>query len=172
MRIYRAKVPVIAADVIKTLRQDGDVDITDAKAPEAEKDLVAILELYLKKDYELQEKAKDLVDLRGLTHSDLGRTRRELNERYNHPAGDEAISWLAGQFVEAFMASQHIEEVFADDMVMRRKVKEIFKRHMVDEAALDREVRERMKNLTEGTNAWTIQYQKIMREVRRKYGLS
>lgn len=172
MRIYRSQVPRIAADVIQSLRKDGDLEIQDANAPEAEKDLVAILEQYLKKDYELLEEAKDLVDLRGLTHGDLGKIKRELYERYQHPVGDEAMRWLAGQFLECFMASRYIDEVFTEDIILKRKVLEIFKRHMVDEGLLDREVRERLKNLEEGTNAWGIQYQKVMREIRRKHGLS
>jgi len=171
MRLYRAQVPRIAHDIIQTLRQDGDIEVEDANIQEAVKDAIAIMEEYLKKDFEILEQAKNLVDTRGLTHSDLGRIKRELYERHSHPTGEQGIRFIVGQIVESFMISRHVDEVFTDDLVLRRKLFELFKRHMVDEDQMDQEVRDRLKNLQEGTSAWQIQYQKIMREVRRKHGL-
>lgn len=172
MRIYRSQVPKIATDVIQTLLKDELLEIEDENVAEAERDLAAILDLYLKRDQQFLEQAKDIVDRRNMTHSDLGRVKREIYERNEHPVGEEAIKWLTNQFVECFMQSRHVEEVFAEDEVLRKKVQDVFKRNLIDEGMLDKEVRERMKNLQEGTNAWTIQYQKIMREIRRKHGLS
>lgn len=172
MRIYRSQVPKISSEVLQTLLKEELVEIDDQNMGEAERDLAAILELYLKRDQQFLEQAKDIVDQRNMTHSDLGRVKREIYERNQHPVGDEALKWLTNQFVECFMASRHVEEVFASDEVLRKKIMEVFKRNLIDESVLDKEVRERMKNLQEGTNAWNIQYQKIMREIRRKHGLS
>lgn len=172
MRIYRSQVPRIAQDIINSLRQNQDLELSDENVPEAEKDIAAILELYLKNDYRILEEAKDIVERRGMTHSDLGRVKRELFEKYQHPSGDEAVRWLSGQICECFMASRFIDEVFTDDQILKRKVLDLLRKHIIDESVLDREVRERLKNLQEGTNAWTIQYQKTMREIRRKHGLA
>jgi len=49
--------------------------------------------------------------------------------------GEEGLSWISNQMLEAFMSSRHVDEVFADDVIMRRKIKEICKKHMqIDEA--------------------------------------
>ncbi len=171
MRIYRAQIPRIAADIISTLRKDGDIEVDDKNVSEAEQDIAAILEQYRKTEYKITERAKDLLESRGLTHADLGRVKRELCARYQHPTGDEALTWIIGQIIEGFMISRCVDEVYADDNVLRRKIKAVMSRHLVDEAQLDAEVRARIKNLQEGTPAWHSQYQKVMKEVRRKHGL-
>ncbi len=171
MRIYRAQIPRIATDIIATLRKDNDIEVSDANVGEAELDIAAILEQYRKTELRITDKAKDLLESRGLTHADLGRVRRELCERYQHPTGDDGIAWVIGQIVECFMLSRFVDEVYSDDNVLRKKVKTVLTRHLVDDAKLDAEVRSRIKNLQEGTSAWHIQYQKVMQEVRRKHGL-
>lgn len=172
MRLYRSQIPRIASAIIQGLRSGNDIEVDDASVPEAEMDIVAIMEQYLKTEYRIVEQAKDLVESRGLTHSDLGRVKRELCERYQHPLGDDGIRWVVGQIIEGFMISRYIVEVYAEDQVLRRKIMAILKQHVVDDTTLDQEVRARLKNLQEGTPAWHIQYQKTMREVRRKHGLS
>ena len=69
------------------------------------------------------------------------------------------------------MQSQHVDEVYADDAVLRKKVKEILRKHMAIDEELDQEVRRRIKNLEEGTQAWELEYQKAMEQIRRKHGL-
>jgi hypothetical protein len=41
---------------------------------------------------------------------------------------------------------------------------------MVDEA-IDQEVRDRIKNLEEGSQAWDLEYQKVLEQVKGKHGL-
>ncbi len=171
MRLYRAQIPRIAADIIKTLRVDNDIEVSEPNVSEAELDVVAILDQYRKTELRITDQAKDLLESRGLGHGDLGRVKRELCERYQHPTGDDALPWIIGQIIECFMMSRFVDEVYADDNTLRRKIKAVLTRHLVDDAKLDAEVRARIKNLQEGTSAWHIQYQKVMQEVRRKHGL-
>ena len=171
MRLYRSLIPQIAKEIIQQLRKDGDIEVTDSNVVEAEKDIVAIMEQYLKTERHIIEQAKDLIETRGLTHSDLGRIKRELSERYQHPLGEEGHRWIIGQTIEGFMISRYVDEVYAEDHVLRRKITAVMQKLLVDESTLDDEVRARMKNLHEGTSGWNIQYQKIMREVKRKHGL-
>jgi len=49
------------------------------------------------------------------------------------------------------MSSRHVDEVFAEDVILRRKIKDICKKHMQLDEAIDQEVRDRIKNLDEGT---------------------
>jgi hypothetical protein len=171
MHIYRSQVPRIASDTIASLRKDHDIEVDDESVADAEKDLVAILEEYLRKDAQITEQAKDLADSRRLNSGGIGRIKKELQEQYEHPTGDDAVRFLVGQFAECFMQSNHVSEVFSDDVMLRRKINEVFKRHMINDDVLDQEVRGRIKNLQEGTDAWSIQYQKVMREVRKKHGI-
>ena len=49
MKLYRVKIPVIAKAVIGDLAQSGMIDVDKDKRPEAELDLVAIMEEYLRR---------------------------------------------------------------------------------------------------------------------------
>ena len=73
--------------------------------------------------------------------------------------------------LEAFMASRHVEEVFAEDAILRRKIKDICKKHMMVDEAIDQEVRDRIKNLEEGTQAWEVEYNKVLEQVKGKHGI-
>ena len=70
------------------------------------------------------------------------------------------------------MHSPHVAEVFADDATLRRRMREVLKKHMSVDEELDAELRLRIKNLQEGTNAWETEYAKAMDQIKRKHGLS
>jgi hypothetical protein len=74
--------------------------------------------------------------------------------------------------VELFMRSNYVDEVYADDQTLRRKLKEILKKHMQHDEDLDREVRRHLKHLQDGTDTFEIEYQKQLELVKRKHGLS
>ena len=169
MRLYPGKVDTIAAEIITTLTQAGDIEVGDSN--EAQLDAAAVLKEYIRVDKELTERAKDILEIRGLPYSHLGRTKRQLADTKEFGLGEEGLLWIANQMLEAFMSSRHIEEVFADDTVMRRKIKDICKKHMSVDEAIDQEVRDRIKNLEEGTQAWEIEYGRVLEQIKQKHGL-
>jgi uncharacterized protein len=169
MRLYPAKVDGIAAEIITTLTQSGDIEVSDSN--EAQLDAASVLKEYIRVDKELTERAKDILEIRGLPHSHLGRTKRQLADQKEFGLGEEGLSWIANQMLEAFMNSRHIEEVFAEDAILRRKIKEICKKHMQVDEAIDQEVRDRIKNLEEGTQAWDVEYGKVLEQIKQKHGL-
>jgi uncharacterized protein len=169
MKLYPAKVDTIATEVIQKLIQDGDIDVSDQN--EAQLDVAAVLKEYIRVDKELTERAKDILEIRGLPHSALGRTKRQLADQKEFGLGEEGITWICNQLVETFMQSKHIEEVYADDVTLRRKIKEITRKHMAVDEELDQEVRQRIKNLQEGTAAWDIEYAKVMDQIKTKHGI-
>jgi hypothetical protein len=73
--------------------------------------------------------------------------------------------------LEAFMSSRHIDEVFAEDTILRRKIKDICKKHMMVDEAIDQEVRDRIKNIEEGSQAWDVEYAKVLEQVKGKHGI-
>ena len=169
MRLYSGKVDTIASEIINTLVQANDIEVSEQN--EAVLDAAAVLKEYIRLDKELTERAKDILEIRGLPYSHLGRTKRQLADQKEFGLGEEGLAWIANQMLEAFMQSRHVEEVFAEDAILRRKIKEICKKHMQVDEAIDQEVRDRIKNLEEGTQAWDVEYQKVLEQVKGKHGI-
>lgn len=169
MKLYSGKVDSIAADVVSRLINDGDIEVSDRN--EAELDVVSVLKEYIRVDRELTERAKDIMEIRGLSYSAFGRTKRHLAEQKDFALGDEAPIWICNQLLEVFMQSAHIEEIFADDVTMRRKIKDILAKHMQVDDELDKEVRQRIRNLEEGTQSWDIEYSRVMDQIKQKHGI-
>ena len=170
MKLYSGKIDTISNEVITRLTADGDVDVVDRS--EAELDVASVLKEYLRVDRELTERAKDILEIRGLGHSHFGKTKRQLADKKDFGLGEDALTWIVNQLLETFMQSRHIEEIYCDDPTIRRKTKEILVKHMTVDDDLDQEVRDRIRNLEEGTNAWDIEYARVMDQMKNKHGLT
>jgi|SRR5579871_2628771 len=169
MKLYSSKIPAVAGEIIRSLADAGDIEVSDPG--EAQLDVEAVLKEYLRMDRELSDKAKDVMEQRKLPYGQFGKIKRSLAEEREFATGEEATAWIANQVLETFMHSSHVEEVFADDVAMRKKMREILKKHMMVDEELDEEVRRRIKNLAEGTQTWEIEYAKVMEQMKRKHGL-
>ena len=169
MRLYAAKVPVIAGELIRNLMDSGDIEVSNK--PEVELDVGAVLKEYIRVDRELTDKAKDVMEQRKLTYGQFGKIKRALADEKEFGLGEEGLSWICNQLLETFMHSANVDEVYADDAVLRKKIKEIVRKHMAVEEELDTEVRARLKNLQEGTDAWDVEYQRVMDQVKNKHGI-
>jgi hypothetical protein len=169
MKLYAGKVDAIAAEIIRTLGQEGDIEVSSGG--EAELDVASVLKEYLRVDRELTERAKDILEIRGQPYSAFGRVKRQLAEERDFGLGEEAVNWICTQLVETFMHSNHVDEIFSDDATLRRKLKDILKRHMAVDDEIDQEVRQRIRNLEEGTQAWDIEYKRVMDQMKQKHGL-
>jgi hypothetical protein len=169
VKLYTGKIAVIAEEMIRTLTTEGDIEVGDGH--EAQLDVEAILKEYVRVDRELTDKAKDVMEQRSLPYGQFGKLKRAMAEEKQFALGEEATAWMANQILESFMASAHVEEVFADDVVLRKKVRDILRKHMMVDEELDQEVRNRIKNLEEGTQAWELEYKRAMEQIKRKHGL-
>jgi uncharacterized protein len=169
MKLYPGKIPVIGSEVVKTLVDGKDIAVIDKG--EAELDVQAVLKEYLRLDKEITEKVKDILQKRGLPYEQFGQVKRAVAKEKGLGLGDDALEWMTNQMIESFMQSPHIEEVFVEDGVLRRKMADILKRHMAVEDELDQEVRRRIKNLQEGTSTWEVEYQKALEQIKRNRGL-
>ena len=169
MKLYQAKVPVIAEEIVRTLGLAGDIEVSDAK--EAQLDVESVLKEYLRLDRETTDRAKDTLEKKKLPYEQFGKIKRALAEERGFGIGEESALWIANQIVETFMHSQHVEEVFADDATLRKKLRDLLKKHMKVDDELDEEVRRRIKNLAEGTQTWEIEYARVMDQMKRKHGV-
>jgi len=169
MRLYSGKIPVIATELVKSLTEAGDIAVSD-KA-EAELDVQAVLKEYLRLEREITERAKDLLQKRNLPYEHFGKIKRTLAGEKGFGLGDEGLDWMTNQMIESFMQSPHVEEIFAEDAVLRKKMADILKRHMMVDDEIDAEVRKRIKNLEEGTATWEVEYNKAVDQIKRNRGL-
>jgi hypothetical protein len=169
MKLYSAKIPVIARDIVQQLTKDGDIEVNNHE--EAELDIQSVLKEYLRMDREITERAKDIMQSRNMPHGQFGRIKRAVAEDKGFGLGEEGVLWICNQILEIFMQSKFIEEIFASDLELRKKMKVIVQRHMQVEEELDEEVRKRIQNLQEGTATWDIEYSKVMEQIKQKRGL-
>jgi hypothetical protein len=169
MRLYSGKIPTIAGEIVKNLTEAGDIAVVDRG--EAEMDAQAVLKEYLRLDREITEKAKDVLQKRGLPYEQFGKVKRTLAHEKGMGLGEEGLEWMTNQMIESFMQSPHVEEIFAEDGVMRKRMADILKRHMLVDEELDEEVRRKIKNLEEGTATWEIEYTKVLDQMKRNRGL-
>jgi hypothetical protein len=169
MRLFSSKVPVIASEIVRKLVAENDLE---AEAPsEVEKDVEAVLNEYLRLEREVNAKTRELMDGRKLPPSEFGRVKKSVAEQKGLKVGEDVVDYLLDQLVESFLYSNNVDEVFAADPDLRRKMAPILKKHMAVDDDLDREVRARIKHVEEGTAAWEIEYTKTLDLVKRSKGL-
>jgi hypothetical protein len=169
MRLYSGKIPTIAAEIVKVLVDAGDVAVVDRG--ETEMDAQAVLKEYLRLDREITEKTKDILQKRGLPYEQFGKVKRTLAHEKGMGLGEEGLEWMTNQMIESFMQSPHVEEIFAEDGVLRKRMADVLKKHMLVDEELDEEVRRKIKNLEEGTATWEIEYNKVLDQMKRNRGL-
>jgi hypothetical protein len=170
MRLYASKIPAVVDSVIRALVDSGDLETGNRE--EFANDVESVLREYLRTNREITERAKDILEQRGLPYSELYRIRRQQADNLDFGIGDEAVNWIATQLIELFMRSNFVEEIYVDDASLRRKLKDLLRRHMQHDEDLDREVKKHLKHLQEGTDSFEIEYQKQLDLVRRKHGLN
>jgi uncharacterized protein len=170
MRLYASKIPAILDSILQALVEPGDIETSNRE--EFQNDVESILREYLRTNRDISERSKDILEQRGLPYSELFRIRRQQAELLDFGIGDDSITWIANQMVELFMRSQFVDEIYVDDATLRRKIKDILRRHMQHDEDLDREVRRHLKHLQDGTDSFEIEYQKQLDLVKRKHGLS
>lgn len=168
MRLYGGQVPIIAEEILRVLTRSGDLEVSTEDMPEVELDIQSVLREYIRMDREIADKARDLAAQSG---GSVGRAKRELAKQKNFEIGDEAIGYIIHQLIEAFLHSNFVEEVFSEDRILRKRIKPILVRHMTMDDQLDREVRDKIKNLEEGSQSWDIEYQKVMGNLKRNKNL-
>ncbi len=171
MKLYRAKIPAIAKDVVERLTTDGDIDVPADHKEEAEKDLAAIMDEYVRRDGELRERVREHMSQRNMPYSQFGRTRKRMAEQMGHPLGDDVERFLTRQFIENMLISPNVDEVYEEDEVIHRKILEVLRGHDVDEDEIRQEAIDKIKNVAEGTVDYEIALQRAVKDVKKRRGL-
>jgi uncharacterized protein len=169
MRLYSGKVGTIASEIVRTLTDAGDIE--SEHLSEVQLDIESVLNSYLKTEKEAADKAKDLMQSRGLGTTEFARMKKLAAEQKGIKVGDETIDYLLDQILEILMHSSNVDEIFSEDVELRRKMAPILKRHMAVEEELEKEVRGKLKHVEEGTRTWEVEYARIMEDIRRRKGV-
>jgi uncharacterized protein len=171
MRLYPKVIPTIAREVVSTLMQDGDVEVETLRISDAEMDMAAIMKEYLAAEERVNAATREALERRGYDHSRFNQVKREMADVRGFKMGDDGVDYIINQMIEFLLISRNVEEVFAEDHALRRKIYQVFKKHLDVEEDVDREARARLKHLSEGTQAWDVEYQKTVEQIRRNKGL-
>jgi hypothetical protein len=169
MRLFAGRVGPIAQEVVKVLLASGDIE---AEHPtEVVLDVESVLKNYLTMEKDVNEKTRELLDKTSRGQENYSRVREQIADSKGIKVGDETLDYLLDQVVEIFGHSKNVDEIYAQDVELRRKMAPIFKKHMGEDDKLDAEVRAQLKHVKEGTRDWEIEYARMVEIIKRKRGL-
>jgi hypothetical protein len=169
MRLYSGKVPAIATEVVRALLAAKDVETENPK--EVEADVAAVLNQYVAAEREVNDRAKDLLERTHKGPTEYPRMRQLVAEEKGIKIGDETLDYLLDQVVEMLMHSNNVDEVFVEDVELRRRMAPVFKKHMAVDSSVDAEVRAQLRHVREGTRDWEVEYARVLEQVKRRKGL-
>lgn len=171
MRIPTSRVPTLAQQMVTPLVNDGDIE-TEA-VTEVVKDVESVLNQYIRDEQDITERARDLVHARRLPPGQLGKMKRLVAGEKKIGIGEDAVDYILDQLVEFLMHSHNVEEIYAEDVVLRRKLREPLRGLAREQASIDQEVEKQMRHVKqeEGSAMWDVEYRRMMEEIRRRKGL-
>ena len=169
MRLYSGKVSAIATEVVRALLASNDIESGAPK--EVEADITAVLNQYLGDERDVNERAKDVLERTGKAQAEYQRVRALVAEEKGIKVGDETLDYLLDQVVEMLMHSGNVDEVYVEDIELRRRMAPVFKKHMAVDSSLDADVRAQLKHVREGTREWEVEYSRVLEQVKRRKGL-
>ncbi|MCB9667657.1 MAG: DUF507 family protein [Myxococcales bacterium] len=169
MKLYSGKISAIAADLLEALTHAHAIEIENRD--EVLIDFESVMKEYLRMDRSIIEEAKNRMDAGGMGYGALGKVKSQLAKEKHLPPSDEVLPYLVQQILEMLFYSNNVAEVFATDVELREAITPILRKHMDVDADVEKEVRDKIKNLEEGTASFEVEYQKVMEQIKRKRGL-
>jgi hypothetical protein len=171
MALYRKIIPKIARDVIRTLCSKNAIEVEEDRLSEAELDLAAVIVGHLDAEEEISREAAETLVRLGMAKDRFLQMKQRFAERRGIKIGEDGLDYLIGQLVEALFASKNIEEIFADDLELKKIIKECVTKALKVSDDIEQEARSRLKNVREGTPEWDIEYPRMIAQVKRQKGL-
>lgn len=169
MRLFSGKISTISEEIVRTLSAEGDIECE--QPAEVVLDIESVLKEYLRYERSISDEAKNRLETRGLAYAQLGKLRSQVAKEKGAPQADDVLPYLLDQILNILFHSKNVDEIFAEDVELRKKLTVILRKHMEVGGELDEEVRSKIKNLEEGTASFEIEYQRIMGDIKRKKGL-
>jgi hypothetical protein len=171
MKLYKGRISKIADEIATKLLAEEAIEAEEENLPEITEGIGAILNEYVKVEREITDEAREWVTKRSLDSRLVKKRVGELAEERHIGVGEDTIEYLTNQIISWLMYTPCVEEIWAEDHVMRKAMVGIFKKHMNVDVEIDREVRKRLKNLEEGTPAYDIEYNRLYKSMVERKGL-
>ena len=168
MRLHRQQVTALGGQIARALIEAGDIEAESAR--EVGLDVESVLNSYLDEEAAVTDKARELVQQRGLPQGEYTRIRRLAAEQRGIKIGDDALDYVLDQLVNMLMHSKNVAEVFASDPDLRLRMRTFLMAGEESEQALEAEIRSKLKHVQEGSRMWEIEYQRMREEIRRRRG--
>jgi hypothetical protein len=169
MRLFSAQVAPLSEEIVKVLTENHDIECESRK--EVVLDVESVFNSYLSVERDVTEKAKDLLQTRGLGPTEFPRLRKLVAEQKGIKVGEDMLDYLLDQLIEVLMHSNNVDEVFAADHDLRRHMRPALRKHLDVDEQLDSEVRSKLKHVQEGSRTWEVEYQRVMGDIQRRRGL-
>jgi uncharacterized protein len=174
MRLFSGKIAALSDEIVKALVDNAEIECESKK--EVARDVESVFASYLQterevNDKEVNDKAKSLLEGRGLASTEFNRVKRLTAEQKGIKVGDEMMDFLLDQLIEILMHSANVDEVFAEDHALRRRMRPILKKYLDIDEELDAEVRGKIKHVQEGSRTWEVEYQRVMGDIQRRKGV-
>lgn len=170
MRLFSGKIPTISEEIVRVLTGDGDIETEQPN--EVVLDIESVLKEYLRFERMISDEAKNRLEIRGLPYAQLGKIRSQVAKEKGAPQSEDVLPYLMEQILNILFHSKNVDEIYAEDTDLRKKITPILRKHMDVGGELDEEVRSKIKNLEEGTATFEIEYQRIMADLKRNKGLT
>lgn len=171
MALYRKVIPKIARDIIRTLSAEEAIEVEESRMSEAELDLAAVMVGYLDAEEDISREAADTLMRLNMPKERFSQMKQRFAERRGLKIGEEGYDYILNQLLEALFASKNIEEIFAEDVDLRRLIRDCMNKSLKISEEVEQEARARLKNIHEGTPEWDIEYPRMIAQVRRQKGL-
>jgi hypothetical protein len=169
MRLFSGKIAALSDEIVKALVDNAEIECESKK--EVARDVESVFASYLQTEREVNDKAKSLLEGRGLSSTEFNRVKRLTAEQKGIKVGDEMMDFLLDQLIEILMHSSNVDEVFGEDHALRRRMRPILKKYLDIDEELDAEVRGKIKHVQEGSRTWEIEYQRVMGDIQRRKGV-
>jgi hypothetical protein len=169
MWLRGSRVPQIAEAMVKALTSGEAIECN--RPDEVKLDIEAVLNEYIRNEQSITEQAKDLLAQRNLPPKDLGKIKRLVADQQSFKLGDDAVDYVLDQLVEMLMYSNNVDEIFAEDHELRRRMRAPLRQEVVAEEQLEAQVRSRLKHVEEGGSLWEVEYRRMMDDIKRRKGM-
>jgi len=169
MRLFSGKIAPLSEELVKALHENQEIETESRR--EVARDLESVFLTYLDLDRQANDRAKDLLQQRGMPQTEFSRLKRLAAEQKGIKVGDEMMDYLLDQLIEMLLHSANVEEVFGEDHALRRRMRPILKKYLEIDEQIQEEVRSKLRHVQEGSRTWEVEYQRIMGDIQRRKGL-
>jgi hypothetical protein len=171
MLLPNNKVTDVAREMVASLVEAGDLETENPR--EVQLDLEAVLNQYLRVEQELHSKTRETLSSKGLAPTEYARVLKGFADQKKVKVGEDAIDYVLEQLIEMLLNSANVEEVYAPDHELRKKLREPLRRQSGASEDLDKAVRDQLKHIKEqeGSSLWEVEYRRMMEEIRRRKGI-